>query len=97
MNKKNKKANNIGTAMHTVSYLGQPYIKSDYKKPLTLQEIVENQEKHIMLIPRSKEDQAYIEELESFVIKNIPDEVLLKEFEEYYVRHHTGLSGWIRE
>jgi len=96
MNKKNKKANNIGTAMHTVSYLGQPYIKSDYKKPLTLQEIVENQEKHMMLIPRSKEDQAYIEELESFVIKNIPDEVLLKEFEEYYVRHHTGLSGCIR-
>jgi hypothetical protein len=95
-NKKNKKANNIGTAMHTVSYLGQPYIKSDYKKQLTLQEIVENQEKHIMLIPRSEEDQAYIEELESYVVKNIPDEVVLKEFEEYYVRHNTGLSGWIR-
>ena len=78
MSKKNKKANNIGTDMHTVSYLGQSYIKSDYKKPLTLQEIVENQEKHIMLIPRSKEDQAYIEELESSIVKDIPNEVLLQ-------------------
>ena len=84
MSKRNKKPNNIGTDMHTVSYLGQSYIKSDYKKPLTLQEIVENQEKHIMLIPRSKEDQAYIEELESFVIENIPENILLKKCESYF-------------
>jgi hypothetical protein len=96
-NRKNKKANNIGTAMHTVSYLGQPYIKSDYKNPLTLQEIVDNQYVHKMLIPRSEEDQAYIEELESYVVKNVPDEVVLKNFfEEYCARNHTSYGGWIR-
>ena len=42
-NRKIKKANNIGTGMHTVSYLSQPYINSDYNKQLTLQEIVEQQ------------------------------------------------------
>ena len=92
MNKKNKKANNIGTAMHTVSYLSQPYIKSDYKKPLTLQEIIENQEKHIMLIPRSEEDQEYIKKLESLIIKDIPNDIVLEKFEDYYVKHHP--TGW---
>jgi hypothetical protein len=87
-NKKNKKANNIGTAMHTVSYLGQPYIKSDYKKQLTLREIVENQEKHMMLIPRSEEDQSYIEELEASIVKDIPDEVILKKCETYFTRKY---------
>ena len=96
MSKKNKKSNNIGTAMHTVSYLGQQYIKSDYEKPLSLQEIVENQEKHIMLIPRSEEDQSYIEKLESLVVKNIPDEVVLKKFEEYYTHFHKSGQGWMR-
>jgi len=92
MRKKNKKTNNIGTAMHTITYLGQQYIKSDYEKPPTLQEIVENQTKHKLLIPRSKEDQEYIEKLESLVVKNIPDEVVLKEFEEYYI--HFNKSGF---
>jgi len=84
MSKKNKKSNNIGTAMHTVSYLGQQYVKSDSKKRLTLQEIVENQETHMMLIPRSKEDQQYIEELESLIVTDIPDEILLKKCESYF-------------
>ena len=95
-NKKNKKSNNVGTAMHTVSYLGQQYIKSDYEKPLSLQEIVENQLTHKMLIPRSEEDQSYIEKLESLVVKNIPDEVVLKEFEEYYIHFHKSGCGWMR-
>jgi hypothetical protein len=92
MSKRNKKPNNIGTAMHTVSYLSQPYIKSDSKKRLTLQEIVENQEKHMMLIPRSEEDQAYIEELESSIVKDIPNEVLLQKCEEYFTHVNFKLS-----
>ena len=88
MNKKNKKANNIGTAMHTVSYLGQPYIKSDYKKPLTLQEIVENQEKHMMLIPRSKEDQEYIDKLGSLVV-NVSDIIKYRRYIEFLYRNRA--------
>lgn len=89
-NKKNKKANNIGTGMHTVSYLSQQYVQSDYEKNLTLQEIVENQEKHIMLVPRSEEDREYIKQLEATIVKDIPDEVLLKKCEEYFTRGHRG-------
>jgi len=86
MRKKNKKTNNIGTAMHTITYLGQQYIKSDYEKPPTLQEIVENQTKHKLLIPRSKEDQEYIEKLEQSVVKDIPNEIFIQKCEEYFTR-----------
>jgi len=64
-----------------------------YTKPLSPQEIVENHETHIMLIPRSEEDQAYIEKLESSVVKNMSDDVILKEFEEYIELHHQHASG----
>ena len=83
MSKKNKKSNNIGTGMHTVAYLGQQYIKSDYKKPLTLQEIVEDQTKHTMLIPRSKEDYDYVNKLEGLIVKDIPEEVILQKCNAY--------------
>ena len=63
-----------------------------YTKPLSLQEIVENQEKHVMLIPRSEEDQSYIEELESSIVKDIPNEVLLQKCEEYFTRVNFKLS-----
>jgi hypothetical protein len=92
MSKKSKKSNNIGTAMHTVSYLSQPYVKSDSKKRLTLQEIVENQEKHVMLIPRSEEDQSYIEELESSIVKDIPNEVLLQKCESYFTHSNFKMT-----
>lgn len=88
-NKKIKKANNIGTGMHTVSYLTQPYINSDYDKQLTLQEIVEQQEKHKLLIPRSKEDQEYIEKLESLVVKDIPENIFLNKCQEYFLSYHV--------
>lgn len=96
-NKKNKKANNIGAAMHTISYLGQQYIKSDYEKPPTLQEIVEDQRKHIMLIPKSKEDQEYIEKLEQSVVKDIPNETLVQKCEEYFTRSQTYDLNLTRE
>ena len=86
MVKKSKKTNNIGTGMHTVTYLGQQYIKSDYEKPPTLQEIVEDQRKHIMLVPKSKEDQEYIEKLEQSVLKDIPKDIIVQKCEEYFTK-----------
>lgn len=80
--------------MHTLTYLSQPYEQNLSEENLTVQEIVENQEKHIMLIPRSAEDREYIKKLESKIVKDIPDEVVLKKCEEYFTRGYlVGLDG----
>jgi len=86
MSKRNKKSNNIGTSMHTVSYLDQQYVKSDYKKQPTLKEIVENQTKHKLLIPRSEEDQDYINELNESVVKNVPEHIQIEKCKEFFDR-----------
>ncbi len=52
-------------------------MSKNYKKKVTLQEIVENQEKHILLIPRSEEDQEYLDQLASKIVKNLPDDILI--------------------
>jgi hypothetical protein len=53
-------------------------MSKNYKKKVTLQEIVENQEKHILLIPRSEEDQEYLDQLASKIVKNVPDDILIE-------------------
>lgn len=60
------------------NYIGGSYRNNNRKGKMTLQEIVENQEKHILLIPRSYEDQEYLDELSSKIVKNIPNDIIIE-------------------